>query len=248
MISISRFAQRLRTATYFLEKPKLFSTYLRGGIFSLSQAIDNPWFHKFQFATIIDVGANTGQFATTISPIFPQANIYAFEPLPSCFEQLKAKMSGVANFVCINIGLGDQSGEIEFESNEFSPASSFLKLNHLHKEETSGMCQTQTIKVKVERLDDIVGNLKINYPLLVKIDTQGYEEKVLNGGEETIKSATALIIETSFVEIYEGQPLFDDIYKRLTSWGFTYEGSLEQMSSKTCGQLLQSDSLFVKHP
>ncbi|MEQ9007495.1 MAG: FkbM family methyltransferase, partial [Ekhidna sp.] len=73
------------------------------------------------------------------------------------------------------------------------------------------------------------------------------EEHVLRGGENTIKQATVIIIETSFEELYEGQPLFNDIYSWLRQWGFTYKGSLSQLLNPQNGEVLQADSIFVKH-
>ncbi|NJO65558.1 MAG: FkbM family methyltransferase [Richelia sp. RM2_1_2] len=79
------------------------------------------------------------------------------------------------------------------------------------------------------------------------MDTQGYEDKVLSGGEKIIKSANVIIIETSFVKLYENQPLFNDIYSKLIEWGFSYAGSLEQLVSPHTGKILQADSLFIKN-
>ena len=81
--------------------------------------------------------------------------------------------------------------------------------------------------------------------MLVKIDVQGFEDRVLRGGERTIREAKAIIIETSFVPLYEGQPLFSDIRRQLTGWGFVYAGSVGQIRSRTTGEVLQEDSLFL---
>ncbi|MFN8465859.1 MAG: FkbM family methyltransferase [Caldilineaceae bacterium] len=54
-------------------------------------------------------------------------------------------------------------------------------------------------------------HLNLEVPYMVKIDVQGFEDKVLLGGELTIRHASMLIIETSFQVLYEGQALFGDV-------------------------------------
>jgi hypothetical protein len=83
-------------------------------------------------------------------------------------------------------------------------------------------------------------------PLLVKIDVQGYEDYVLRGGEQTIRRARLIIIETSFQAQYEAQPLFDDVYRTLTGWGFAYVGAIDQLMNPSNGSIVQQDSLFIR--
>ncbi|MGJ5675438.1 MAG: FkbM family methyltransferase [Nostochopsis sp.] len=246
MMSLSKLMHRLRNATYLIEDRKLFNLYLKGGIIHNSIVLDKPWFHDFNISTVLDIGANVGQFAVTINKVLPKAKIYSFEPLPECFDKLKARMVNVEKFSGFNLAIGEETGELDFEFNNFSPSSSFLKMNNLHQQEFPETKKSQIVKVKVERLDAIVEEVDITYPLLIKIDTQGYEDKVLSGGSKTIQRATVLIIETSFVELYDEQPLFNDIYTKLRNWGFSYAGSLEQLVSHETGQILQADSIFLK--
>jgi hypothetical protein len=57
-----------------------------------------------------------------------------------------------------------------------------------------------------------------------------------------------LITETSFETLYEGQPLFDNIYQKVVSWGFRYQGTLHQIDNPKDGSVLQADSIFIKDP
>jgi FkbM family methyltransferase len=241
---------RIRTVTYMFEKPSLFPTllklHLNGSGVSTFHALNKPWFHELNIATILDIGANAGQFALTINSVIPTAKIYSFEPIVECFEKLKKTMANVNTFSCFNLGIGEESGELLFERNDFTASSSFLKMTSLAQEEFPKTKNTQSISVKLEPLDSVTENLTIIEPLLIKIDTQGYEDRVLLGGEATIKRAKVVIIETSFVKLYEGQPLFDDIYNKLVSWGFSYSGALDQMYSPINGKCLQEDSVFIR--
>src|SRR5258708_27076513 len=66
------------------------------------------------FKTVIDVGANTGQFAKQISAFFPNANIYCFEPSPQPFEALMAwAKTQAGRVVPFKLAIGDSEGEAE---------------------------------------------------------------------------------------------------------------------------------------
>ena len=80
----------------------------------------------------------------------------------------------------------------------------------------------------------------------MKIDAQGYEDKVLAGAPQTLTRAKAAIIEVSFRELYEGQPLFDSIYRTMHDAGFSYRGNLYQLVHPNDRSVLQADALFVK--
>ena len=56
-----------------------------------------------------------------------------------------------------------------------------------------------------------------------------------------------IIIETSFTELYESQPLFDDVYHVFVDAGYTYQGNLQQMLNPVDGRIVQADSLFIRN-
>lgn len=212
----------------------------------LYEALSRPWFQAYQFDTVLDIGANVGGFAFTIRPLFPAAQIYSFEPLPDCYQQMLKHLQGTAKFSAFNVALGDQAGELEFRRSSHHPSSSFLVMADLHKTAFPTTAGYQTLSVRIERLDDFAAQLTLTPPLLVKIDVQGYEGHVLRGGANTIQHAQAIIVETSFQPLYQGQPLFPDIDGMLSGWGFTYLGAVDQFSDPRDGRPLQQDSLFVK--
>jgi FkbM family methyltransferase len=246
MSLLNTISRKISTFTNLVENPQLFSLRKYGIGVSEYCFLNKPWFKDFNFATILDIGSNQGQFALMINAVFPEAQIYGFEPIPDCYQKLISNTTRIQKFKAFNLGLGYEQGEIEFQSNDFSGASSFLRMSNLHKDTFPYTKQTQIIKVQVERLDQVANKLMIEFPLLIKVDVQGYEIQVLKGGIETFQKAQAIIIETSHEHLYENQPLFDDIYCQLKSWGFNYKGSIDQMCSPTTGAVLQSDSIFVK--
>jgi len=122
-------------------------------------------------------------------------------------------------------------------------------MGDLHKQAfPTSATVAKEVPVKVARLDGLSDQLAIVEPLLVKIDVQGYELHVLRGGEQTIRRAEAVIVETSFQPLYQGGPLFSDVFQLLTGWGFMYQGALAALEAPASGAQLQEDSLFVRRP
>jgi FkbM family methyltransferase len=196
--------------------------------------------------TVLDIGANTGEFSKEVFAHLPAARVYAFEPLPDCFETLRRALADTKNFEAFNVALGDVAGETQMRRSSFHPSSSLLPMAKLHKELYPKTAQETAQKITVARLDDFLPTLTIEGNLMIKIDVQGFEDKVVLGGEETFKKATLVLIETSFKELYEGQPLFGDIHDRLRALGFSYRGAASEHRSRADKTLLYQDSLFVR--
>jgi FkbM family methyltransferase len=200
----------------------------------------------FNLKTVIDAGAHTGEFARMIKELLPDAAVISFEPLPASFRQLESSMRDVAGFRAFNYALGESEAVLEMHHNDYSQSSSLLPMADLHREAFPETARETIETVEVRRLDDVLAGIALEPGVLVKIDVQGYEDKVIAGGEQTISRAKALIIEVSFQKLYEGQPLFHDIYQSLTDRGFTFMGHLYQLLNPTDGSILQADALFVK--
>lgn len=243
---LSLFIRRLGSLVKLLEYPRLLVLRLRGVSVSEFISLNQTWLQHINIATVLDIGAHNGHFAAVINTVLPYAQIYSFEPLPDCFDELQRRMANVKNFMGFNIAIGAQLKELEFERNSFTASSSFLKMTKLHKTAFPHTIDSHNLKVKIEELDTIAKEISIIEPLLIKIDVQGYEERVLRSGENTVKRAAVIIVETSFEELYENQPMFHDIYSLLINWGFTYKGALYQLHNPQTGQVLQADSIFIK--
>lgn len=199
----------------------------------------------YNFAAILDVGANVGQFSREMLDVFPSADIYAFEPVAGCFEKLK-KISNKSNFHPLPYALGNQNGETTINVSSYSPSSSLLKMSNLHKEIFPYTAGEHTETIQIRRLDDITKELQLKTLLLIKMDVQGYEKEVILGGSETFKKASVVFAETSFVPLYTGQPLAEEIRKLLGELGFEYRGALNNKKHPQTGEVLFEDSVFTK--
>ena len=196
--------------------------------------------------TVLDIGANTGEFSKEMRILFPEAEIYAFEPLKDCFEATKLKMAKDAKFHAMNVALGETSGTSTIQRSSFHPSSSLRTMAQLHKDLYPKSKDSFEEEIHIERLDDVMKDISVVSPMFIKMDVQGFEDSVIRGGTETLKKASVLQVETSFVPLYENQPLFGDIHNQLTALGFSYRGTTAQHRNPNNGELLYQDSIFIR--
>lgn len=204
------------------------------------------WLAKHNISAVLDIGANTGKFAQMIHKILPTAAIFSFEPIEECYNKLVENMTNVSNFHAFNYALGDTDTNMEMHVNDFTPSSSFLRMVELHKRSFPHTAESHLKKVGIKQLDVVAQDLNFDGNLLVKMDVQGYEDRVIKGGQNVISQAEIVIAEISFRPLYVGQPLWKDIFDLLSNMGFRYMGNLSQMKSPLDGSILQADSIFVK--
>jgi len=209
-------------------------------------ALGMKWLRELNINTVVDVGANLGQFAQKIIKILPHSKVLSFEPLPKEFGKLKKKFGSNPNISVFNYALGNNVGKTYFHKSEFSPSSSVLDMSAIHKANFPFTSSSTKIEVVIERLDNFLLKINPDEKTLIKLDVQGYESEVISGGEKVISKSKVLIIEISFRELYDGQKLFDDIYPHLRELGYRYKGSLNNVYSNLTGEILQGDSVFIK--
>jgi FkbM family methyltransferase len=243
---LKKIGQKIARFGDFLQQPYLFNLRLREIDGRMFESLYKPWLLNLGIQTVFDVGANTGQFARVIHEIFPEAFIYSFEPLSDCFRELQKVMQKVKNFQAFNTALADREGEAVFYRSEWSPSSSLRPMEQLHKEHFPFTARECREIVHVQRLDDYTDDLNIQDNVLVKLDVQGGEDRVIAGGKRLLQRTKILIVETSMETLYCGQPLFRDIFRILEGQGFSYKGALSQLISPIDGRVLQADSIYVR--
>jgi FkbM family methyltransferase len=211
--------------------------------------LNQRWLTDLGINTVLDVGANVGDFAKLAREVFPAAAIYSFEPLPECFAQLRSSLPGDTNFFPIETGIGREDGVLDFYRSFHSPSSSFLKMEEFHKEAfpyTSEGQAPEALKINVRTLDGLLHDKDLEPNILLKIDVQGFELEALAGAPETLAKSKVVVIEMSFANLYEGQPLFHDVYQAMYRHGYRFRGSLAQMLHPETGEIVQTDAIFVK--
>lgn len=197
--------------------------------------------------TVIDVGANRGQFARSISKIFPRAKLHSFEPLPGPFEDLRKWASGQGGRVQVyNLALGDEKKTVTINLHEdHSPSSSILSTTDTAIRIYPKLNRQHEVLVQQTTLDDVLGDSEMEGLVLIKLDVQGYEDHVVRGGKKVFSRADACICEISLDTLYEGQATFDGVIERMRSIGFRYAGNISQSYGKD-GHCIFMDILFVR--
>jgi FkbM family methyltransferase len=204
------------------------------------------WLKKYNIQTFIDIGAYIGEYVEFAQRLFPGAVIYAFEPLKDGFAALKRKEARVPGLTAFNYALGDEETTTQIYRSSYPPSSSLLKMASLHTEAFPHSAGHELELIRIRRLDDVFQDLPLRPNIFVKIDTQGYEDRVIEGGRGVLSQTNVIQIETSFAMLYEDQALFDKIYNQLHSLGFSFHGVLNQIYSPNDGSILQAHAYFIK--
>jgi len=242
-------AKGLKYLVGALEQPRrlpiVVSSVTKGVHIGELVKLDKAWVRRAGIRTIIDVGANCGQFALAAGAVIPDARIYAFEPLPDCCKKLrqKAKAHGICEV--FEVALGKQRGRVDFYRSSSHKSSSVLSMSELHRAAFPWTAGNSTITVEMRCLDDFVDQMVVSPKVLLKLDVQGYENEVLKGASRLLPLVDYVLTEVSFDTLYDGQATFSDVNTLLSTAGFSYAGSLDQLLSPIDGRILQADALFV---
>lgn len=193
-------------------------------------------------ATLIDVGANKGQFSAIARHVRPDLAIVAFEPLPEPRARYE-KIIGQP-YRLHGCALGAAETSAEFFVTDRADSSSLLRPG-ASQQEAYGVSLERTLVVPVRRLDGCVAASDLVAPVLLKIDTQGGELETLKGATGLFAAIDHIYVELSFHELYEGQPLADDVICFLRHHGYRLAGVYNMSVTGSMGQT-QADMLFVR--
>lgn len=139
--------------------------------------------------TVIDIGAHMGRHSKVFSDLIgPTGNLYAFEPLPKQFEFLKNELSD-AHTIVINQALSDKAGVMKFYQVENYPEESGLKQRIYNAEDAI----VSEITVEVETLDHYLDKFDETGISYIKVDAEGAELSILDGGVECLQKYRPII-------------------------------------------------------
>lgn len=197
---------------------------------------------------VFDVGANTGQFARSLRKAGYTQQMISFEPLSIAYAQLlQASRNDSKWDIAPRGAIGDREGEIEIHIAGNSVSSSALEMLDSHADAAPGSAYIGSERVPLSQLDTLACNyLKPGTRLFVKIDAQGYEDRVLDGATEILSEARGLQLELSLVPLYQGQKLFDDLVERLHMLGFSIWAIWPGFCDPHTGRMLQVDATFFR--
>lgn len=198
---------------------------------------------------MIDAGANSGQWLTSIKQTFPGARVRCYEPDERAFTILRETARGLSEIECIQCALGREPGTLTFFRNADSVTSSLLqpaaqKRPLPYAEKLAAM---DTVQMEVRTLSDELRRQNIDHVDLLKTDCQGFDLRVLEGAEREIEAGAIDLISTEalFQQEYDGQAWFHEICGWLTARGFALIGIYDILHDDD-GRALFGDTLFAR--
>lgn len=195
---------------------------------------------------VVDVGANRGQFSLLCRHLWPQARLVAFEPQPDparIYRALFNADSGVRLYEC---ALAPQRQEMTLHVSGQDDSSSLLPISQAQTDNYPGTQVVQTRQVPAGPLSDYVMEKEIGAASLLKIDVQGFELEVLKSAQSLLHGFRWIYAECSYVSLYEGQALADEVIAWLEARNFRLAGRFNLTLARRDGSLLQADFLFER--
>ena len=201
--------------------------------------------------SIIDVGANNGQFAEEVFKNGFDGYILSFEPLKIEHSNLldkKFKMNKYNWEIAERCGLGASDKKLEINISGMRQSSSILDISEIHTNLYPESINIGKEKIDIFPLDKFYNKIiNMKKKILIKIDTQGYELEILKGAKKTLEFVDAIYAEVSLVKLYKNQPLFDEILDFIKKFGFSVWSVDRAVGNKNTGQTYQLDILFTKN-
>lgn len=221
MTFIRRWLQRAAKLVRVVRRPIYWPALARG----VAAAIEHEsvgFTHRF--ATVIDAGANRGQFALVAKRRFPDAELWCFEPLPKARHVLRRLIGERWGARILEYALCNAAGEADLHVARSDDSSSLLPIGEGQTVTFPSTREVGTTRVRTARLADVLAAEESRRPALLKIDVQGSELPLLLGGAEILGRIDEILVECSFVELYHGQALADEVIEHLQADGFRLSG------------------------
>lgn len=228
--------QRLRAAGYEI---------VGRSAFMAPEGLRSALLEAYGISLVIDIGANVGQFASTLRGLGYKGRMVSFEPLSSAFAILEEKCSSDAKWSAYNYAIGDFDGTSTINIAGNSQSSSLLSMKALHEAAAPESRYLGTEEITVRRLDGLFSKLYASgESVFLKIDTQGFEKRVLSGAQSILPLIDTIQLEMSFFPLYDDEMLFPEMYGHLKSNGYELVSIIPGFSEQGSGRLLQADGLF----
>ena len=202
---------------------------------------------KWQIDLVLDVGANTGQFATGLRSFY-SGEIHSFEPVASVFDKLSVAAAADPNWYAHKLALGHEESTQTINVSNLTVFSSMLKTNEYCEQRFGGKALgTKGEVVSVRRLDQLLPQLVPNVDrrrIFLKLDTQGYDNRVFKGLGGKLGCVFALQSEVSLIPVYENMPNWTESVSTYEKAGFGVVGMFPV--TRDSGRIIEYDCLFVR--
>jgi FkbM family methyltransferase len=194
-------------------------------------------------STVIDVGANVGQFSLLAVTMFPRVHVEAFEPLPVPAATFRRVFDGHPRVRLHQVAIGACAQDAVMNVSHRQDSSSLLPITDRQTTVFPGTHGVGTESVTVVTLDSAIADGVITAPALLKLDVQGFELEALKGAKRVLRRCDYVYVEVSFVELYKGQALAPEVTAFLEEEGFEVAG-VHNLEHDSDGDKVQCDMLF----
>lgn len=228
--------------------PSSIKSFLTWPKFSLSSFLIINRLKQLQIKPryIIDVGANVGQFSIAAKELFDDPLIVSIEANRNIKKEFLQNTKKYKKIEFYSSAVGDKDGFVKFYENSDSQVSSILKLGKNRKLffPNSDVINEELIKIK--KLDSLLKHRRFDNDVLLKLDVQGAEEKVISGSKNLLKKIKWIVIEISFSDLYLNEPKFDSLCAQLKILNFGFVSPLNFHFSRDKKTIIEMDALFIR--
>ena len=190
--------------------------------------------HWYNPRVILDIGANTGEWTHSILRIFPNARVKLFEANPNCAADLRQRFSECEIFIGL---LGNENKpDVLFYIDPYNPKGTGCSIM---KELTTQYKYATPVMLQMHSLDDLVADRAE----IIKIDVQGAEKLVLEGGLKTLQRADFVLMELNVLQYNEGAPMLAEMVAYMEEKGFQVFDCVEH--HQHMGYCIQLDFIFI---
>ena len=196
---------------------------------------------------IVEAGAYDGRDTQKMVQQWPQCTIHAFEPLPEIYERLEKNTAHLPQVHRYPVALSNNNGTALFYVSEWPTKPGIAsQAGSLHapkdRLERSSLIFPRTVMVQTITLKKWTDENAIQSIDLLWLDTQGHELAILQAAEKILPNIKVVLAEVSFIESYQGQPLYQDVVEWMIAHGFEQVGRDFEDTNKS----FFGNALFVR--
>lgn len=203
---------------------------------------------RLNIDTVLDVGANDGDFGREIRDEGYTGRIISFEPNPLAFARLSKNVASDSLWDAFQLGIGDEQGLLWLSVSNDDVFSSFKSITDLGARSYHAKT-LQSVEVEVVRLDSFLSQRPhLLQSCYLKIDTQGFEMEVLRGVGADLSRMKAVQAEIGLVKTYNNEADWLDMMLWMRSNGFEVATAVCNSALTEEAQVREFDFVFVQRP
>lgn len=196
-------------------------------------------------STLLDVGANLGQYASSSFAAGFAGEVISFEPLGDIHAQLTHSAKANPRWkVHSRCAVGAATGKVKINRAANAVSSSVLAISETHLFAAPTSRTTGTEEVPVMALDDI--GVQDPTRTFLKVDTQGFEGEVLKGAAKLLPQIAGTQLEISIAPLYEEQADYAAIFDAMHAAGLRLWSVEPGFRDPQTRKLLQFDAIFLR--